>query len=124
MKGTPFNFFTDCLQAFELLKEKLITSPIIVTPNWSLPFKVICDASDYALGVVLGQRQNKIFQVVYYASKILNEAQQNYTTMEKEFLAMVCAFDKFCSFLIGSKYVVFTDHSGIKYLKSPRGGGE
>ena len=74
MKGAPFNFFNDCLQAFELLKEKLITAPIIVAPDWSLPFEVMCDASDYALGAVLGQRRNKICQVVYYASKTLNEA--------------------------------------------------
>jgi len=80
MKGAPFNFPNNCLQAFELLKEKLITTPIIVAPDWSLPFEVMCDASDYALGAVLGQRRNKICQVVYYASKTLNEAQKNYTT--------------------------------------------
>ena len=56
MKGAPFNFFNDCLQAFELLKEKLITAPIIVVPDLSLLFEVMCDASDYTLGVVLGQR--------------------------------------------------------------------
>jgi len=75
MKGAPFNFFNDYLQAFELLKEKLITTPIIVAPDWSLRFEVMCDASNYALGTVLGQRRNKILQVVYYASRTLNEAQ-------------------------------------------------
>jgi len=65
MKGAPFNFFNNCVQAFELLKEKLITALIIVAPDWSLPFNVMCDASDYALEAVLGQRRNKIFQVVY-----------------------------------------------------------
>jgi len=74
MKGAPFNFSNDCLQTFQLLKEKLIIAPIIVVPDWSLPFEVMCDASDYALGTVLGQRRNKIFQIVYYASKTLNEA--------------------------------------------------
>jgi len=64
----------------------------------------------------LGQRRNKIYQVVYYASKILNEAQQNYATTEKEFLAVVFAFDKFRSYLIGSNVIVFTDHSALKYL--------
>ena len=53
MKDAPFNFFNDCLQAFKSLKEKLITTPIIVAPDWSLPFEVICDASDYALGAIL-----------------------------------------------------------------------
>ena len=75
MKGAPFNFFNDCLQAFELLKEKLITAPIIVATDWSLPFEVMYNASDYTLGAVLRQKQNKIFQVVYYASTALNEAQ-------------------------------------------------
>jgi len=116
MKGAPFNFFNDYLHAFELLKEKLITVPIIMAPDWSLPFEVMCDASDYALGAVLRQRQNKIFQVVYYASKALNEAQQNYTTTEKELLTVVFAFDKFRSYLIESKVVVFTNHSALKYL--------
>ena len=103
-------------QAFELLKEKLITATIIVALDWSLPFKVMCDTSDYTLKAVLEQRRNKIFQVVYYASKTLNESQQNYTIMEKELLAVVFAFDKFHSYLIGSKVVVFTDHSALKYL--------
>ena len=74
MKDEPFNFSNDCLQVFELLKEKLITAPIIEALDWSLPFEVMCDASDYAPGDVLGQRWNKIYQVVYYASKTLNEA--------------------------------------------------
>jgi len=75
MKGAPFNFFNNCLQAFELLKEKLNTAPIIVVLDWSLPFEVMCNASDYTLGAILGQRQNKICQVVYYTSKTLNEVQ-------------------------------------------------
>ena len=116
MKAAPFNFSNDCLQAFELLKEKLITALIIVAPDWSLPFKVICDVSDYALGAIVGQRRNKIFQVVYYPSKTLNETQQNYTTTKKELLAMVFTFDKFRSYLIRSKVIVFTDHFALKYL--------
>ena len=116
IKGAPFNFSNDCLQAFELLKGKLITALIIVAPDWSLPFEVMYDASNYILGVVLGQRRNKICQVVYYASKTINEAQQNYTTMEKELLVVVFTFDKFCFYLIGSKIVVLTDHSALKYL--------
>ena len=84
--------------------------------NWSLLFEVMCDASDYTPGAVLGQRRNKILQVVYYASRTLNEAQQNYTTTEKELLAVVFVFDKFRSYLIGSKVVMFTDHSALKYL--------
>ena len=75
MKGAPFNFFNDSLQAFELFKKKLVTAPIIAVADWSLPFEVMCGASDYTLGTVLGQRRNKIIQVVYYTSRTLNEAQ-------------------------------------------------
>ncbi|NHN23214.1 hypothetical protein G6046_20065, partial [Bacillus amyloliquefaciens] len=80
------------------------------------PFENICDASDYAIGVALGQRHDKIFKVIYYASKTLNEAQINYTTTERELLAIVFAFEKFRPYLIGAKSIVHTDHSAIKYL--------
>ena len=76
----------------------------------------MCDASDYAIGAVLGQRKGKIFHVIYYASKVLNDAQLNYATTEKELLAVVYAFDKFRSYLIGSKVIVYTDHSALRYL--------
>jgi hypothetical protein len=76
----------------------------------------MCDASDYAVGAVLGQRVEKIFHPIFYASKTLNEAQLNYTVTEKELLAIVYAFEKFRSYLVGSKVIVFTDHSAIRYL--------
>ncbi|KAL5538359.1 hypothetical protein UlMin_045707 [Ulmus minor] len=106
----------NCLLAFETLKEKLISSPIIVAPDWELPFTLMCDASDYAIGAVLGQRKGKIFHVIYYASKVLNDAQLNYATTEKELLAVVYAFDKFRSYLIGSKVIVYTDHSALRWI--------
>ncbi|KAK8640169.1 hypothetical protein V6N13_007928 [Hibiscus sabdariffa] len=80
----------------------------------------MCDASDYAVGAVLGQRKGKIFHPTYYASKTLNDAQVNYTTTEKELLAVIFAFDKFRSYLLGTKVTVFTDHSAIKYLLSKK----
>ena len=76
----------------------------------------MCDASDYAGGAVLGQRKEKFFHVIHYASKVLNDAQSNYTTTEKELLAIVYALEKFRSYLIGSKVIVFTDHAAIRYL--------
>ena len=76
----------------------------------------MCDASDYAVGAVLGQRKNKNFHVIHYASKVLNEAQIHYATTEKELLAIVYALEKFRSYLIGSTIVVFTDHATIRYL--------
>ena len=112
----PFDFSNDCLQAFNTLKKRLISAPIIVAPDWDLPFELMCDASDHALGAVLGQRKSKALHVIYYASRTLTDAQLNYATTEKEFLAVVFAFDKFRSYLIDSKVIVYTDHSAIKYL--------
>nr|XP_016501176.1 PREDICTED: uncharacterized protein LOC107819568 [Nicotiana tabacum] len=102
--------------AFEELKGRLVTAPIIIAPDWEQPFELMCDASDLAIGAVLGQRRNKIFHSIYYASKTLNPAQINYTVTKKELLAVVWAFDKFRSYLVGTKVIVYTDHSAIRYL--------
>ena len=120
VQGIPFEFDSQCLHAFTVLKDKLISAPIVVAPDWSFPFELMCDASDYAIGAVLGQKREKIFQVVYYASRTLNDAQLNYATTEKELLAIVFAFDKFRPYLIGNKVVVHIDHSAIKYLMTKK----
>ena len=120
VQGTPFEFDSQCLHAFSLLKDKLVSAPIVVAPDWSFPFELMCDASDFAIGAVLGQKREKIFQVIYYASRTLNDAQLNYPTTEKELLAIVFAFDKFRPYLIGNKVVVHTDHSAIKYLMTKK----
>ncbi|CAM8919424.1 unnamed protein product [Rhodiola kirilowii] len=106
----------DCLVAFKKLKEALISAPIIQPPRWDLPFELMCDASDYAIGAVLGQRVDKKLHAIHYTSKVLSGAQLNYTTTEKELLAIVYAFDKFRPYLVASKVIVFTDHAAIKYL--------
>nr|GEZ03678.1 reverse transcriptase domain-containing protein [Tanacetum cinerariifolium] len=115
-KNTPFIFFEDCIQAFQTLKKKLTEAPILIAPNWDLPFELMCDASDFAIGVVLGQRQEKHFKPIHYASKTMNDAKTNYTSTEKEMLAVVYAFEKFLSYLIMNKSIVHTDHSALKYL--------
>ncbi|CAN6560167.1 unnamed protein product [Malus baccata var. baccata] len=115
-KEVAFEFTKECTASFNQLKELLTTAPIIVPPDWSLPFELMCDASDYALGAVLGQRKDKKPHVIYYASRTLNDAQLNYSTTEKELLAVVFALDKFRSYLIGTKIIVFTDHAALKYL--------
>jgi len=79
-KETSFNFDEACLDAFETLRSLLSSAPIMKTPNWSLPFEIMCDASDYAVGAVLGQCVDKLPHVIYYASKTLLESQANYTT--------------------------------------------
>ncbi|GKB13201.1 reverse transcriptase domain-containing protein [Tanacetum coccineum] len=98
--------------------EKLTTAPIIIPPDWNVPFELMCDASDFAVGAVLGQRIDMKFKPIYYASKTLNNAQEHYTTTEKELLAVVFSFDKFRPYLNLSKTIVYTDHSALKYLFS------
>ncbi|CAN6583381.1 unnamed protein product [Malus baccata var. baccata] len=115
-KDVAFDFNEECEKAFNHLKEMLTSAPIIVPPDWSLPFELMCDASDYALGAVLGQRKDKRPHVIYYASRTLNDAQLNYSTTEKELLAVVFALDKFRSYLLGTKVIIYTDHAALKYL--------
>ncbi|GJU72121.1 reverse transcriptase domain-containing protein [Tanacetum coccineum] len=115
-KDTPFVFSEECVDSFNTLKRRLTEAPILIAPDWDLPFELMCDASDFAIGAVLGQRKNKHFQPIHYASKTMNEAQTHYTTTEKELLAVVYAFEKFRSYLVMSKSIVYTDHSAIKYL--------
>ncbi|KAK2416448.1 hypothetical protein QL285_038843 [Trifolium repens] len=111
-----FDFDEKCKKAFDFLKKALTSSPIIQPPDWTLPFEIMCDASNYAVGAVLAQRVCKAAHVIYYASRTLDSAQSNYTTTEKELLAIVFALDKFRSYLLGSKVIVFTDHAALKYL--------
>ncbi|KAL5570863.1 hypothetical protein UlMin_020460 [Ulmus minor] len=91
------------VSAFLELKQKLSSAPVIVAPDWAAPFELMCDASDVAVGAVLGQKRNRVFHSIYYASKTLLGAQLNYTVTEKELLAVVFAFDKFRSYLVGTK---------------------
>nr|GEU55058.1 reverse transcriptase domain-containing protein [Tanacetum cinerariifolium] len=115
-KDTPFLFSQVCVEAFQTLKRKLTEAPILIAPDWDMPFELMCDASDFAIGVVLGQRQDKHFRLIHYASKTMTEAESNYTTTKKEMLAVVYAFEKFRSYLIMNKSIVYTDHSALKYL--------
>ena len=118
IKDSDFVFSDDCVDSFCRLKEALVSAPILQPPDWSLPFELMCDASDYAVGAVLGQRKENKPCAIYYASKVLDPAQMNYTTTEKELLAVVFALDKFRSYLVGSKIVIYTDHAALRYLVS------
>ncbi|GJT67686.1 reverse transcriptase domain-containing protein [Tanacetum coccineum] len=122
VKDAEFNFSEECIQAFDKLKRELTQAPIMIKPDWSLPFEVMCDASDYVVGVVLGQRIDKHFKPIHYASKTMNEAQENYTTTVKELLAVVFAFDKFRQYLVLSKTIkgvenLAADH--LSWLENP-----
>ena len=96
----------------------LVSPSIMRSPNWDLPFEIMCDASDYVIGAVLGQREDKKSFVIYYASKTLHSAQSNYTTTEKVFLAVVFALEKFRSYIVGSSITIFIDYAALKYLLS------
>nr|GEY21100.1 reverse transcriptase domain-containing protein [Tanacetum cinerariifolium] len=98
---------SDSPWAFRTLKDKLIEAPILTAPNWDQPFKLMCDANDYAVGAVLGQRIEKHFWPIHYASKTMNQAKTNYTTTKKEMLVVVYAFEKYRSYLIMNKSIEF-----------------
>jgi hypothetical protein len=121
-KNVPFIFDDDCKEAFKFLKKALITTPIVQPPEWNLPFEIMCDASDFAVGAVLGQRVDKKLNVINYASKTLDAAQKNYATIEKEFLAIVFACDKFRPYIVDSKVTIHTDHVAIRYLMEKKDG--
>ena len=111
-----FSFDEACMTAFDHIKNKLIEALIVVALNWDEPFEIMYDASDYTVGAVLGQRRENFFRPIYYVSKTLNEAQENYTTTEKEMLAVVYSYEKFRPYILGSKVTLYTDHVTIRYL--------
>nr|GFA57407.1 reverse transcriptase domain-containing protein [Tanacetum cinerariifolium] len=107
-KDTPFIFSKECVEAFQTLKRKLTEAPILIVPDWDMPFELMCDVSDFAIGAVLGQRQDKHFRPIHYVGKTMTEAESNYTTTKKEMLAVVYAFEKFRSYLIMNKSIEFS----------------
>jgi hypothetical protein len=115
-----YDFDEECLRAFQTSKQSLISAPIMQPLDWNLPFEIMCDTSDYAVGAVLGQRKEGKVHAIYYASKTLNDAQVNYATTKKELLVVVFAFEKFRSYIVNSKVIVYTDHAAIKYLLSKK----
>nr|GEU94417.1 reverse transcriptase domain-containing protein [Tanacetum cinerariifolium] len=114
-KETPFVFSKDCIDAFETLKKNLTEATILVIPDWKLPFELMCDASEFAIGAVLGQQKTKHFQPIHYASKTMTKAQIHYTMMEIEMLAVVYDFENFRPYRVLYKIIMYTDHSALKY---------
>nr|GEY82493.1 DNA-directed DNA polymerase [Tanacetum cinerariifolium] len=120
LAGNEYYCFLDVFfglyQSFPNVKEKTHESSNLDSLNRDLPFELMCDASNFAIGVVLGQRHEKHFKPIHYASKTMNDVKSNYTTTEKEMLVVVYAFKKFRSYLIMNKSIVHTNHSALKYL--------
>ena len=115
-KDTKFEFDSDCLTTFHTIKGALISVPFVQPPDWDLPFEIMTDASNFAVEAVLGQRKYKKLHVIYYARRTMDEAQSRYATTEKELLAIVYAFEKCRSYLVGYKVIVHTDHAALRYL--------
>nr|GEZ19166.1 reverse transcriptase domain-containing protein [Tanacetum cinerariifolium]GEZ80766.1 reverse transcriptase domain-containing protein [Tanacetum cinerariifolium] len=115
-KDTPFFFSRECIEAFQTLKKKLTEATILVAHDWDLPFELMCDASDFTIGAILGKQKTKHFQPIHYASTTMTDAQAHYTMTEKELLAVVYALEKFRPYLVLSKSLVYTDYSALKYL--------
>ena len=103
-------------KAFEEIKSRLVEAPIMAKPDWNIEFEIMCDANDFVMGVVLGQKDEKVFKAIYYARKTFNEDQENYSITEKEMLVIVFACEKFRPYILGSHAVIHTDHATIKYL--------
>ena len=121
-KDAKFKFDESCHSSFEDIRARLVEAPIMAKPNWTKEFEIMCDASDYAMGAVLGQRVDKVFRVIYYARKTFNEAQENYSITEKEMLAIVFACEKFKPYILGSHVIIHIDHAAIKYLMAKKEG--
>ncbi|KAL0445698.1 UNVERIFIED_CONTAM: Transposon Ty3-G Gag-Pol polyprotein [Sesamum latifolium] len=119
-KDEAFDFDEACKLSFNKLKDSLTSGPIIQLSNWELPFQIMCDASNHAVGAVLGQQVGRDHHVIYYVSRMLDSAQSNYTTTEKELLAIVFALEKFCPYLLGTKVIVYSYHAALKYLLSKK----
>jgi hypothetical protein len=115
-KEAKFKWDDECQISFEILKQKLSTTPVLRGENWPLPFHICTDASDTSLGVVLGQRENQIHYAIYFISKNLSPAEVNYTVTEKELLVVVHAINKFRHYITGYQDFVHTDHSTIRFL--------
>ena len=92
----------------------------MVTPDWNKEFEIICDANDYAIRAMLGQGTEKMFKAIFYASKTFNEAQENYSTTEKEMLIMVFSYEKFKPYILGSYVIIHNDHVAIRYLMAKK----
>ena len=115
-KDAKFNFNESYHNSFEEIKSRLVEAPIMAKPDWNREFEIMCDASDFAMGTVLGQKAEKVFKAIYYAGKTFNEAQKNYSTTEKEMLAIVFACEKFRPYILGSHVIIHTDHAAINLM--------
>ncbi len=116
-KDINFEWTPECQESLDILKEKMVTAPILVFPDWSKEFHVHVDASSISLGIVLAQSgKGNIDHPIAFVGRKLSTIEKNYNTTKMEGLAMVYALQKFRHYLLGSHFKMFTDHSTLKYL--------
>ena len=113
-KGEVFDWTTKCENAYQYIKTQYQNAPILIGVDWKLEFHVHTDASDIADGAMLDQNPTgKTDQPIAYASRFISKAKKNYTTTEKEALAMVYAVNKFCHYLVRNKFIFYVDHLAL-----------
>lgn len=117
-KRKHFRWGPEQQEAFEELKRKLTEAPVLTYPDFSQPFILQTDACDYGLGAVLTQEIGGQERVISYASRTLSKAERNYSTTEKECLAIVWGVRKMRPYLEGYHFIVVTDHLSLKWLNS------
>ena len=123
-KHTPFNWTDSCRAAFRKLRECLTSPPILAYPLQEETYILDTDASNFAIGAVLSQRQNGVEKVIAYSSNGLSNTRQRYCVTHKELYAVVTAVKKFKRYLLGRRFIVRTDHAALKWLmqfKDPEG---
>ena len=123
-KGKEFKWTEQCQEAFEKLKEALISPENMAYPLDEGGYFLDCDASGYAIGGVLSQMQDGVERVIAYGSKMLNKAERNYCVTDKELLSLRYFVEYYRQYLLGRKFTVRTDHRALVYLfsfKEPRG---
>jgi hypothetical protein len=116
IKDVDFVWTEQFQTTFEIVKAKLFVALVLRGPNWNLPFHISTDASNTAIGVVLGKKKYQQSYAIYFVRNNLSPTKLNYTVTEKEFLAVVHAIKKFRHYIIGYEVFVHTDHSTIRFL--------
>jgi len=117
-KNKQFDWMSEFERAFVRLKNALISSPILAMPNDADPFLVDTDACDVSIGAVLSQVQNGVERLIAYASRSLSKSKRHYCVTRKELLAIVCYTKTFCQYLLGRQFVIRTDHSALRWLRT------
>ena len=115
-----FKWSPDCDLAFRVLKEKLVSPPVLASPCFGEEFVLDCDASDYGLGAVISQRQDGDEKVIAFASRVLEDRERRYSITKKEMLAMMYAIKHFRHYLFGRPFTARTDHNALKWLQKAR----